>query len=185
MGCLVEANGNRPVIVSHLRDLGVSCHARRCQTGFGGMHPPGRLLCSLFLIGALSVLCACGKSLVTPAAEARPEALGSADVDAAMATCSNLGGETAPRLSACTAVIQSSTASAVDRSRALNNHGVLLLGQDNDRAIADFDAAIRINPQYAAAFYNRAQAWRRKSDTARADADAAQAVRLDPNLAGH
>jgi tetratricopeptide (TPR) repeat protein len=106
------------------------------------------------------------------------------DVTAQMTTCSDIGGESAPRLAACTAVIQSG-ADAVTRQRALNNRGVLLSGQDDDRAIADYDAAIAINPQYAAAFYNRAQAWRHKGDTAKADADAAEAVRLDPGLAGH
>jgi tetratricopeptide (TPR) repeat protein len=102
-----------------------------------------------------------------------------------MATCSDIGGETAPRLAACTAVIQSSAATSDLRAKALNNRGVLASGQgDIDRAIADYDAAIRVNPRYAAAFYNRAQAWRRKSGTARADADSAEAVRLDPKLAG-
>ena len=103
-----------------------------------------------------------------------------------MAICSELGGETAPRVAACTAVIQSVAAPSDTRAKALNNRGVLSSGQgDNDLAITDYDAAIRINPKYPAAFYNRAQAWRRKGDTARADADAAEAVRLEPGLAGH
>ncbi len=138
----------------------------------------------LSLIGALAWLGACSQS-PAPAASASPSD-SEARVAADMATCSDLGGGTAPRVAACTAVIQSSAANSVDRSRALNNRGVLFVGQgDADRAIADYDAAIGINPQYAIAFYNRAQAWRRKGDAARADADSAEAVRLDPNLAGH
>jgi tetratricopeptide (TPR) repeat protein len=146
--------------------------------------PIRRAQSCLCLTAVLVLLGACGQSAPAPAANA--SALGGdAGVDADMATCSDIGGQTAPRLAACTAVVQSSAASAETRSRALNNHGVLLDGKgDNDGAIADYNAAIGINPQYAAAFYNRAQAWRRNGDAAKADADAAEAVRLDPNLAG-
>lgn len=102
-----------------------------------------------------------------------------------MKTCSDIGGENAPHIAACTAVIGASAAGPTTRSRALNNRGVLLGFQgDDDHAIADYDAAIAINPQYAAGFYNRAKAWRGKGDAARADADAAEAVRLEPGLKG-
>jgi tetratricopeptide (TPR) repeat protein len=106
------------------------------------------------------------------------------DVDASMTACSELGGDTPARIAACTAVIQSPAAPSVTRERAFNNRGVLKAGQDDDGAIADYDAAIGIDPHYAAAFYNRAQVWRRKGDAAKAEADAAEAVRLDPGLAG-
>jgi len=107
------------------------------------------------------------------------------DVDGQMKTCSDIGGENAPHIAACTAVIGASAAGPTTRSRALNNRGVLLGFQgDDDHAIADYDAAIAINPQYAAGFYNRAKAWRGKGDAARADADAAEAVRLEPGLKG-
>jgi tetratricopeptide (TPR) repeat protein len=106
------------------------------------------------------------------------------DVDASMTTCSELGGDTPARIAACTAVIEAPSAPPVSRERALNNRGVLKSGQDDDGAIADYDAAIAIDPHYAAAFYNRAKAWQRKGDSAKADADSAEAVRLDPGLAG-
>lgn len=146
--------------------------------------PIRRSRLSAGLIGALALLGGCSQPPPAQPAGTAP-ANASASVDADMATCSELGGETAPRVTACTSVIQSNAATTETRSRALNNRGVLFSGQgDSDHAIADFDEAIRINPPYAAAFYNRAQAWRRKGDTTRADADSAQAVRLDPNLAG-
>lgn len=131
------------------------------------------------LTGALAVLAACGQSAPGPP----PPAPVSVDIEASMATCSDIGGETAPRLAACTAVIGSDAASEI-RAKALNNRGVLESGDgDGPRAMADFDAALAIDPRYSAALYNRAQAWRRSGDTARADADFAQAVRLDPGLA--
>ena len=108
----------------------------------------------------------------------------SADVDAAMATCSDIGGESTPRVTACTSVIESRAATSEVRARALNNRGVLFAGQDQyDRAIDDYDAAIAIDARYAAAFYNRAQAWRHKGNNVQADDDTAQAVGLDPGLA--
>lgn len=51
---------------------------------------------------------------------------------------------------------------------------------DHDRAIADYDAAIRINPKYTDALYNRANAWGEKGDPDRAIADYDAVLRLTP-----
>lgn len=143
-------------------------------------------------IAAMALLGACGKPAPTPPAPvaAQPPATASAaapaaDPEASLAACSDFGGDPAQRTAACTAVIESASATTIQRERALNNRGVQSLGQNDDGAMADFNAAIQLDPTYAAAFYNRAQAWRRKGDAARADADKAEAVRLDPHLAGH
>ena len=58
-----------------------------------------------------------------------------------------------------------------------------LAKDDLDRAIADFDEAIRLNPQYSVAFFNRALAYNRKGDRDRAIADYGEAIRLDPRNA--
>jgi tetratricopeptide (TPR) repeat protein len=50
-------------------------------------------------------------------------------------------------------------------------------------AIADFDAALRISPQYAAALYGRGLTKRALGDAAGADADIAAAQRIDPDVA--
>src|SRR5262249_49984855 len=55
---------------------------------------------------------------------------------------------------------------------------------DVDRAIADYDAAIRINPKYAFAYGNRGVAWRSKGDLDRALADLTEAIRLDGGYTG-
>jgi tetratricopeptide (TPR) repeat protein len=136
------------------------------------------------LVGLALLLAGCGQRGAAPAADASP-AQAAPDIDAAMTTCSSLGGDNATRIAACTSVIGASGAPAQTRARAMNNRGVLTLFQgDPDGAIADYSAAIQIDPTYATAFYNRAKAWRQKGDSVRADADAAEAVRLDPNLAG-
>jgi lipoprotein NlpI len=49
-----------------------------------------------------------------------------------------------------------------------------------DRAMADYDAAIRLDSRYAKAFYNRGLAWGGQGDNDRAIADFDAAIRLNP-----
>ena len=49
---------------------------------------------------------------------------------------------------------------------------------DNDKAIADYCDAIRLNRKYAVAYYNRGIAYERKGDKAKAEEDFAQAKKL-------
>jgi lipoprotein NlpI len=51
---------------------------------------------------------------------------------------------------------------------------------DTDRAIADFNEAIRLDPTSAVAFDNRGSAYHDKGDNDRAIADYNEAIRLDP-----
>jgi tetratricopeptide (TPR) repeat protein len=55
---------------------------------------------------------------------------------------------------------------------------------DYDRAIADYDQAIRINPKQASAYTNRAAAYNFKGAYDRAIVDLDEAIRIDPKLAG-
>jgi tetratricopeptide (TPR) repeat protein len=50
---------------------------------------------------------------------------------------------------------------------------------DYDRAIADYDQAIRLDPKHTAAYINRGVAWNDKGDLDRAIADYTEAIRLD------
>ena len=54
---------------------------------------------------------------------------------------------------------------------------------DYDRAIQDFDDAIRLDPAYAKAYYNRGVAYGRKGDLGRALRDFDETIRLDPAYA--
>jgi tetratricopeptide (TPR) repeat protein len=54
-----------------------------------------------------------------------------------------------------------------------------------DRAIADYNAAIRLDPKSALAFIGRGDAYTSKGDHDRAVADYNEAVRLDPTRAGN
>ena len=53
--------------------------------------------------------------------------------------------------------------------------------RDFDRAMADFDEAIRLRPDSALAYHHRGNAWSGKGEPARALADYEAAIRIDPN----
>jgi tetratricopeptide (TPR) repeat protein len=58
----------------------------------------------------------------------------------------------------------------------------LQLKHDNDKALADFNDAIRIDPQNAGAYVCRGSVWRDKSDYENALADIDEAIRCDRAL---
>jgi tetratricopeptide (TPR) repeat protein len=53
--------------------------------------------------------------------------------------------------------------------------------KDYDRAIADYDAALKLDPKFQRAYNNRGAAWVKKGDRSRALQDYAEAVRLNPS----
>src|SRR5262249_16559641 len=53
---------------------------------------------------------------------------------------------------------------------------------DRDRAIADYNEAIRLDPENAMAFNNRGASYANKGDRDRAIADYNEAIRLNPNF---
>ena len=68
-------------------------------------------------------------------------------------------------------------------TRRLPTKQILRRKSDDDRAIADFNEGIRLDPKNAAAFNNRGLAHMSKSDNDRAFADFNEAIRLNPNFA--
>src|SRR6266853_427826 len=84
----------------------------------------------------------------------------------------------------CTALIRSGKYSGRNLAIAYTNRGSSYDDKrDEDRAIADHDSAIRIDPKLDLAFNNRANAYGRKGETDRALADYDKAVRLNPKFA--
>ena len=53
---------------------------------------------------------------------------------------------------------------------------------DVNRAVADYNESMRIDPTYPAAYNNRGNAWYRRGDFDRAIKDFVQAIRLDPKM---
>jgi tetratricopeptide (TPR) repeat protein len=87
-------------------------------------------------------------------------------------------------ISGCTALIQSGRESERNLAMAFNNRGTAYSEkEDFDRAIADYNEAIRLNVNYANAFNNRGVAHKAKGSLDRALADYGEAIRLDPKHA--
>ena len=55
--------------------------------------------------------------------------------------------------------------------------------KEYDKAIADYDEAIRLDPKYAVAYHNRGNAWYLKHEYDKAIADYGEAIRLEPKYA--
>ena len=88
------------------------------------------------------------------------------------------------RIINCTRVIDDRSESPRNRAIALNFRGNALRDKgDNDRAIADFTEAIRLDPKFAFPHHNRGVAHRNKGDIERAMADYTAAINLDRKYA--
>jgi len=76
------------------------------------------------------------------------------------------------QIGSCTAAIQSGRWQGKDVAWAFQNRGIVYKNKGQyDRAIEDYNQAIRLNPNYAIAFYNRGVSWERKNALQRALAD--------------
>ena len=87
-------------------------------------------------------------------------------------------------IGACTAIIQSGQETAKGLAAAFLNRGRGYAGKrEYDRAIQDYDQAIRLDQNNAAAFSSLGNAYNRKHEYDHAIQDLDQAIRLDPNYA--
>src|SRR5215470_16350550 len=88
------------------------------------------------------------------------------------------------KVSACTRILQSGGLTTELKASALHHRGVGFLLQSNfDRAIVEFNEALRIDPNFAFTYNGRAAAWHEKGELDRAIADYNEVIRLDPSLA--
>src|SRR5262245_24667706 len=86
------------------------------------------------------------------------------------------------RIEGCSAVIKAARDRGDKLAETFNNRGIgYRLKGEHDRAIQDYNQAIRINAKFAAAYNNRGIAYDRKGDYDRAIADYDQAIKLKPS----
>lgn len=96
-------------------------------------------------------------------------------------TCAGAFGSIA--IAACTRAISSHQYSGYNLAILHNDRGMAYQSTgDHDRAIPDFNEAIRLDPKDVLAYYFRGNAYHDKGDDDRAIADYDQAVRLDVKL---
>lgn len=100
--------------------------------------------------------------------------------------CVNKDNVYAPDLAigGCTTVIQSGRETKGNLSIAFKNRGVAHYhAKDYDRAIADADQAIKLNPKYTSAFIDRGNAYFGKQNYDRAIAEYTETSKLNPKYA--
>jgi len=89
----------------------------------------------------------------------------------------------AETIQGCDAVIRWARETTRDAAAAFYNRGHAYRNQGQfDRAIDDYDQALKLRPNFADAWNDRGVAWRLKGDNERALTDFAEAVRLNPDL---
>src|ERR1700722_10619627 len=87
------------------------------------------------------------------------------------------------QIAACNAQLQSRQTPS-NQAISLNNRGNAYLSKgDLDRAIADYNQAISLDPKYSKAYHGRAIAYKARGDVDRAIVDYNQAIGLDPKYA--
>jgi tetratricopeptide (TPR) repeat protein len=83
-------------------------------------------------------------------------------------------------IAGCTSIINDGSESVPNRFAAYSNRGVKWVTKgDIDRAIADFNEAIRLEPKLDVAYRNRGNAWSAKGDNDRAIADYNEVILLN------
>jgi tetratricopeptide (TPR) repeat protein len=103
--------------------------------------------------------------------------------DESLAGCASDRADRDSTVEACTALLQSGKLSSADRADAFLGRGYAYAAKGQyDRAIQDYDEAIKLVPDDAAAFNNRGVAYRAKGEDDRAIQDFDQALQLKPDL---
>jgi tetratricopeptide (TPR) repeat protein len=128
-------------------------------------------MCRLLLIAVLSAIVL---SVSQPAFADRD------DDDCFKATTDETGDRA---IAVCSRILARGKVKDRDLARTLNNRGLgYMMNKDVDKAMADFDSAVRADATYPFAFDNRGDVWRTRGQFDRAIAEYNEALRRDPNF---
>jgi tetratricopeptide (TPR) repeat protein len=87
------------------------------------------------------------------------------------------------KVAACTRILNAGNLTKELEALGHHHRGVGLLLQDNfDRAIVEFNEALRADPAYKRSYNSRGNAWKGKGELDQAIADYNEAIRLDPSF---
>ncbi len=132
-------------------------------------HDMPNRICRIFSFLAAAVL-----------AHAATPALGQATISDAD-RCANVMSNPDLAIQHCTRAIESGRHAGEDLAKLHYNRAIEWAAKgDYDRAIADYDASLRLVPRNVDALYNRGNAWGNKGDHDRAIADYDAAIALNP-----
>jgi tetratricopeptide (TPR) repeat protein len=102
-------------------------------------------------------------------------------IDPAPCTAATAAGDDDKTIGACGALIDNEKTARADRIKALIARGAALARKDMaDRAIADYDVVLRLDPGLADVFNARGELWRKKGDRPKALTDFGVAIKLNP-----
>jgi tetratricopeptide (TPR) repeat protein len=124
-----------------------------------------------------------GKAPVMPAAkpDSKDETSSKTAVDPSPCLAAVAADDDDTIISLCDSLISNEKNTPPDRIRAvLARAAAYSRKQQYDRAIADYGAALKLDPAQADAFNHRGEVWRNKGDRPHALADFAAAIRLNP-----
>lgn len=103
-------------------------------------------------------------------------------VDPALCLAAALAQDHDRTVSTCGALIDNAKTEKADRIKALIARATAYERKDMiDRAIADYDGVLRLDPALADVHNARGELWRRKGDLPKAVADFAAAIKLNPD----
>jgi tetratricopeptide (TPR) repeat protein len=103
-------------------------------------------------------------------------------VDPALCLAAALVRDDDRTLATCGALIDNAKTEKADRLKALIARGAVYERKEmTERAIADYDGALRLDPSLADIHNTRGELWRKKGDLPKAVADFAAAIRLNPD----
>jgi tetratricopeptide (TPR) repeat protein len=139
-----------------------------------------RLALQALLFSALVALSLCSSLASTHAAGTGADK--EPPVDAAPCLAAIAAGADDRIIAGCGALVDNGKTAPADRIKALIARGGVFARQDQvDRAIADYDALLRLDPTLADIFNARGSLYWKKGDRPRAIADFSAALKLDPN----
>ena len=138
--------------------------------------------CDFALIRARQSCCICWPAAL--AHSPRPPSRADPQVDPAPCVAAVAANDDDKIIAACGVLIDNEKTVKADRIKALIARAGAIDRKDQiDRAIADYDVALRLDPALADIFNARGELWRKKGDRPRALADFGAAIKLNPQHA--
>ena len=146
----------------------------------GGCGSRMRLALQALVLSALLALLPCGS--LAGAHATGPGADNAPPVDPGPCLAAIAASADARIVADCGSLIDNDKAARADRIKALAARGAALARQgESDRAIADYDALLRLDPARADIFNARGELYWKKGERPRAVADFSAALKLNPN----